>query len=408
MGSVLIKGFMTVRVCSLSLILLIGCSQSNTESHYLNPQNTECEAAQIQNSYMVKWKDKRVSVFETHSQFKSVSSFIHMNASEIEYVEPNYRIRAMNIQAQHQDHESIDNWGWKDVRADYAWDRGLYGSAVTVAVVDTGVDTQHPQLKNNLAYNLIEKNGKSGIDDDGNGYIDDILGWDFISDTPDIDDREGHGTLVSGIILAEHTTSSVKGVAPKALLLPVDFMDAYGGSTSSAIHAVNYAIERGASIVNMSWDTAYCSRTLSDAFKEWEKLNVLFVVAAGNSGRNIEFKNEFPASFKLKNQINVGAYGTSHSIAKFSNFGLPVDIYAPGVGILSILPIFKGYSDVADGTSMATPFITGEAALLLGYAPHLSALEVKKIILESVAYDSPAPIEKRMRIDYALQALGLL
>lgn len=273
-----------------------------------------------------------------------------------------------------------------DTGARTAWDLTTGTAGVAVAVVDTGVDYRHPDLATNIWRNPIEI--PNGLDDDDNGYIDDIHGINTITGGGDPLDDNGHGTHVAGIIGARGNNSvGISGVAWETSIVPVKFLDRYGGgSTFGAIQAINYVVdlkERGlANIValNASWGSPNPSAALSDAIARAGAAGITVVAAAGNMGENVEEFPEYPAGFNLDNIISVAALATDGSLADFSNYGSrSVDIAAPGAGIYST---FKGGSYTKlSGTSMAAPFVTGAIALVGTSLPVASPAVVRDIII---------------------------
>jgi subtilisin family serine protease len=217
----------------------------------------------------------------------------------------------------------------------------------------------------------------------------------------------GHGTHVAGIIAAEPKNGLMLGVAPAAKILPLNIMSAKGGGTlSAAVFAVKYAASRGARIINASWGGAVCADTLKQMLESADLQNTLFVAASGNDGVDIDQFPEFPAAFGLANQLTVGASLQSGLMASFSNYGrLGVDILAPGHQILSTIP---GGWQLASGTSMAAPFVSGLAALLWSAHPEATMAQIKRAIMASVLAPQayfPVVAQGRINAPQALRAL---
>ena len=285
-----------------------------------------------------------------------------------------------------------DLYGVKRVGAPGAWDVTA-GQGVVVAVVDTGIDQSHPDIANNVWTNPDEVPA-NGIDDDGNGYVDDDRGWDFIGPshglpTPDNDPRDGHGhgTHVAGTIAAEGDNGvGVIGVAWGAKVMAVKGLsDAGFGLTSSLAGALVYAADNGADVINNSWGGPGTSMLIKDAVDYAHSLGAVVVAAAGNSGADAQ--ESYPASFP--NVITVAASDAFDSVAYFSNWG-KIDVAAPGVDILSLRaagtsmgrPVGEGYTR-ADGTSMASPHAAGVCALLLAKNPGWSNEQVRQALRAS-------------------------
>jgi len=267
-----------------------------------------------------------------------------------------------------------------DIDAPIAWNTTT-GSDVVVAVVDTGVYYTHEDLADNIWTNSGEIAG-NGIDDDGNGYIDDIRGWNFCSGTNNPIDDNGHGTHCAGIIAAVgYNGVGVTGVNWKAKIMPLKFLDSSGsGYTSDAISAILYANTMGAKVISNSWGGSGVSRALKDAI---DASSAVVVCAAGNDADNIDTTPLYPASYNSSNIIAVAATDYNDKLASFSNYGpKSVDIAAPGVTIRSTYK--NNQYAYLSGTSMATPFVSGVAALVSATNSSLSNAEIKEKIMSNV------------------------
>ncbi len=266
---------------------------------------------------------------------------------------------------------------------------------VTVAVIDTGVDITHPALKDHIFINSNEIQN-NGIDDDNNGYIDDICGWDFynndntvchysLSDLGELsaapNDNDNHGTHCAGIIAASEGVFGVaSGIDVRILPLKIHGGEKNTGSVADAVKAVKYAQAMGADICNMSWGTTVYSETLETVMRESD---MLFIVAAGNSGSNNNSSPLYPASYSLDNMISVANITQSGELASDSNYGLStVDIAAPGQDILSTT--VGGSYHYLSGTSMATPVVSGISALLYAYGEAPYPQNIKEILLQTL------------------------
>jgi len=247
----------------------------------------------------------------------------------------------------------------------------------------------HPDIAANVYTNPGEIAG-NGIDDDGNGYIDDVHGWDFAHNDNDPSDTDvacgGHGTHTAGTIGAVGNNGiGVTGVNWNVQIMPLKVFKTYflvlcSASTSDIINAVNYAASMGVRVSNNSYGSTSPTQAESDAI---QASNSVFVAAAGNDGVNTDTVPQYPSAYTLPNIISVAATDHNDAIATFSNFGiLSVDLGAPGVGILSTTP--NNTYSLFDGTSMATPHVTGSAALLMAMDPTLTVNEVKWRILNGV------------------------
>ncbi|MEM8901066.1 MAG: S8 family peptidase, partial [Bacteroidota bacterium] len=286
-----------------------------------------------------------------------------------------------------------------------AWGSHTPKKEVVVGVLDSGIDWDHPDLVNNIWQNLgedadgdgrvleyiggkwvFDPGDQNGIDDDGNGYKDDFIGWDFVQNDndPSDDNMFGHGTHVAGIIGAEHDNGiGITGAAVSVALMPLKFLDAQSsGFISDAISALDYAVQMGADISNHSWGGQAYSEALYDAIYMAMKEDHLTIAAAGNNyGADNDVNPVYPASYDLHNIISVTAINPDGELTSFSNVGpISVDIAAPGYGIESTLP--DGEYGLLSGTSMAAPLVAGAAALLIAEDPDLNCDELKEKIVK--------------------------
>ncbi|MCL5037644.1 MAG: S8 family serine peptidase [Chloroflexi bacterium] len=313
----------------------------------------------------------------------------------IEYAEPNYIYKAdmipndtyfgylWGLYNTGQDVQGTAGTAGADIDAVDAWDIQLGSLSVAVAIIDTGVDYNHEDLAANMWHNPGEIPG-NGIDDDGNGYIDDVYGINAITGTGNPMDDNGHGTHVAGTIAAVGNNGrGVIGVAPGVRIMALKFLSSGGsGANSDAITCIDYAISKGVRIASNSWGGGGFSSSLSDAITRARDNNMLFVCAAGNDGANNDTYPHYPSSYDQDNIISVAASNNIDSLADFSNYGAEsVDLAAPGVSIYSSIPN-NGY-DYKSGTSMATPHIAGIAALCLSNL-NQSYSQLKSRILFSV------------------------
>ena len=310
----------------------------------------------------------------------------------VQYAEPNYlQHAAVTPDDPHYPllwglHNTGQTGGFAgaDIGAESAWSVSTGSSAVLVGVIDSGIDVNHPDLAANIWTNPGEIPG-NGQDDDGNGFVDDVHGWDFANDDNDPFDDFGHGTHVAGTIGAVGDNDiGITGVAWHVTIVPLKFLNSNGsGDTSRAVQAIDYAIGIGADILNNSWGSYndQPSQALLDAVEEALAADILFVAAAGNNGTNNDVIPFYPASFDLPNVVSVAATDAFDLKAVFSNYGIgSVDLGAPGVDILSTLP--GGGYGLLSGTSMAAPHVAGAAALIRAVAPGIPAFQVRQKLLE--------------------------
>ncbi|MCP4536698.1 MAG: S8 family serine peptidase [Chloroflexi bacterium] len=308
----------------------------------------------------------------------------------VEYIEPDYIVSASETIP--NDPDFLQLWGLHntgqdsgtpdaDIDAPEAWDLETGDSGIIVAVIDSGIDYNHIDLTANMWTNPGEVAG-NGIDDDGNGYVDDVYGIDVWNHDSDPMDDSGHGTHCAGTIGARGNNSvGVTGVSWDVQLVAIKFLNSNDlGSISGAVEAIQYAIDHGVHIMSNSWGGIFYSQALYDAVLAARDASILFVAAAGNESRNIDLTPTYPASFDLENIISVAASNRYDDKAWFSNYGkTSVDVAAPGAAILSTAP-GNAYS-VKDGTSMATPHVSGLATLVKAHYPSLTWREIKDRIL---------------------------
>ncbi len=280
-----------------------------------------------------------------------------------------------------------EQWNLPVLNMLQAWDIEQGKPQVTVAVVDSGIATRHPEFRSQLWEN-VDEIPRNGIDDDRNGYIDDRNGWDF-SDAPtlpgsgdwtvrdnDPEDETGHGTHVSGIIIAKANNGlGIAGISPNCRLMPVRAGFKYGGATylqnDDLAAAIVYAADNGAQVINMSWGDTVRAFIIEDAVEYAYHRGCVLVGAAGNSAAAGSY---YPAA--LKPVISVAGLGQENQLYSSSNFGATIDIAAPGEEILSTA--LSGEYEKRDGTSMAAAHVSGVAALVLSANPHLTNIELQE------------------------------
>ncbi len=357
------------------------------------------------------FKQGNEQIFLVKSKTKTTEELIQQlkNNPLIEKVEPNYIIKPTRIPNDKEFSKDTSlYWGFEKIKAPEAWDITTGSNDIVVAVLDTGVDYKHPDLKDNIWKNSAECNGIPGKDDDNDGYIDDCIGYDMFDN--DNDPSPGnvdniHGTHVSGIIGAVgNNNEGIAGVNWRVKLLPCKIFDDGGDNTTLEIiiKCLNYITrlkERGVNIVasNNSWagsKNVYLGDILKEAIQESINAGILFITAAGNQSGDFDPNNDnipvYPCNYKLDNDglICVAATDKNDRIPWFSYYGSKsVDLAAPGWEIYStvptgILPI--GRYDKETGTSMAAPFVTGAAALLKSKYPYLNWRDIKATILVNV------------------------
>lgn len=405
---------MDVLKLSLGLALIFGLSAcgkaKSTESVYSKSVDSYCTQTRVQSKYIVEWEDGRFTTEYAPSEEAFKKNFIEPRLALIKKAEPDYLtvFQAPSSVITTTAEDPSDSWGQDIIEASSAWARNAYGQNILVGVVDSAVDMEHPQLQGNIAINADEV-PNNGLDDDNNGYVDDVMGQSFISQGSSTT-ANPHGTHVSGIIAADPTSGPIAGIAPQAKLIPAPFISTEGyGSLGDAILALQYAASRGAKVINASWGGAPCVSALASAFTSLSDRGVLLVVAAGNSGVDIDRYPVYPASFNSPLQITVGASTALDFLSSWSNHGYrSVHLAAPGVQILSTTP---GNSvSYMDGTSMAAPFVSGAAAAIWSAYPQASAHQIREALMRSVeiksGHEFRVSTQGRLNVRRALEELN--
>ncbi|CAD5910740.1 S8 family serine peptidase [Planktothrix agardhii] len=360
----------------------------------------------------------------------------YKNDPRFEYIEPDYIITLEDVEKPSSATESSEKitpqattpndpgysqlWGLNnigqsggkadaDIDAPEAWDIQRGNPNLVIGVIDTGVDYNHPDLVGNIWTNPGEIAGDR-IDNDRNGYIDDVRGWDFAYNDNNPMDVDGHGTHVAGTIAGKGNNGvGVTGVAWNAKIMPLKFLnDSGSGSLSNAILAINYATAKGVKLTNNSWGGGGYSQALSDAINTAGQRGALFIASAGNESNNNDANPAYPASYNLSNIISVASTTRTDGLSWFSNYGATtVDLGAPGSDIYSTLPN-SSYGTLS-GTSMASPHVTGAAALLWSQNPTWTAQQIKNRLMSTgdsiSALNGKTVSGKRLNINNALSNL---
>lgn len=332
---------------------------------------------------------------------KKIASTSHKPASTAQSHQPFFPEKLTMRPSQANDKTSVllndpdiyKNWGLKVSDALKA--RGITEGSknVVVAVIDTGMDINHKDLKNNLWINPgeygVDSQGRdkasNGIDDDNNGFVDDIHGWNFVTNSNKVDDNHGHGTHISGIIGAEGGNNfGITGIASKVSLMVLKYYDPRYPSNNleNTIKAIKYATQMNAHIINYSGGGVEYSQQEFEAIRTARSKGVLFVAAAGNERSNSDKQKYYPANYDLDNIISVTAIDPQLQVLPSSNYGVQtVHVAAPGEDIYSTLP-GNAFGSLT-GTSQATAFATGLAVLIKTNNPEFNYLALKDYILKT-------------------------
>lgn len=282
-------------------------------------------------------------------------------------------------------------WGLVQNQIGKAWRISQGSKKIKVAIIDTGIDKNHEDIKENLWKNSGETGfddqgrdkATNGVDDDGNGFVDDVYGWNFVKNDNDLSDNHGHGTHIAGIVGAVGGNGKgISGVSPEVSLMILKYYDPKGygeDNLKNTIKAIHYAIDNGAHIINYSGGGLEYSADEKAAVEKARRRGILFIAAAGNERSNSDIKKYYPADYNLDNIISVTAIDDKTKVLPSSNYGvMTVDIAAPGNNIYSTLPNNK-YGFMT-GTSQATAYVSGVAALVLAHHTEYKPIQVAKYL----------------------------
>jgi subtilisin family serine protease len=395
-------------VCALVLVLT-ACAEPKTPDSVSSGQGglsgKPCTQA-VKNEYLVQWETGEIEKVVGGDVEDFKKNFIAPNLEKIKRVEYNQVFQlGENFE---QEATSGPEWGQQMIKVADVWAQGVTGQGVVVGVVDTEVDESHPQLSTQFKVNTGEIRN-NGIDDDRNGYVDDYYGYGYYVDDIFSDEIAYHGSHVAGIIAADHSKGSVRGVAYGSKIVEAPFLNNVGsGALDNALKALAYVQKRGVRIVNASWGSLGCggSQILSGKINELGNAGILFVAAAGNRGVNLDQDPESPAVLNAFNQLTVGWSTYLDFLSGGSNYSFNlVHLAAPGGNIYSTVPYSVNATGATylSGTSMAAPIVSATAALLWSAKPHAQLSQIKQAILNSVD-QGQFPVITRGRLN-AMKAL---
>jgi len=421
--------FLLVFLTTNFFVLPNGASAQNQKQDYV-PQELLVKLKQNPKIYKINVTDDQLEQRQK----------IILDMPEVEWAEPNYLFQMTYVPNDPYYHEQ---WYFDKIKAPQGWDLTRGGNSdVVIAVLDTGVDIDHPDIKKNIWLNQDETIG-DGQDNDNNGYIDDVNGWDFVRnnpnprpkfDEPHTDGGINHGTLVAGIAVAKGDNSEgVIGLAWQSRTMPLRVLNSEGvGSVEHVIQAINYAVNNGANIVNLSFVGTSKSYFLAEAIKAAWRKGLIIVAAAGNETSvqpaNLNKDPNYPICLDENDEnfiIGVAAVDNTDRKALFSDYGSNcVDVSAPGIRIYGPLvynPDYEGFDEYYggywSGTSIAAPMVSGLAALIWSINPLFSNKQVQEFILSKAdEIDSLNPgyenqlgrgrINVYKSIEYAYNQLG--
>lgn len=298
------------------------------------------------------------------------------------------------------------DWGQKKIEAPAAWAAGIRGRGITIAVLSTGVNGNIPALRNAIYMNTKEI-AWNGIDDDGNGYVDDTTGWNFVDDNPWVlEEKDSHGTQLASILVADPALGTVPGVAPEASLMILKIVGEKGTATAeNIIRAMEYAANQGANIILCPVGGLPAPMKIGDEIDKLAARGILVVAAAGNDYNDLELFPSYPAGLIKPNLISVASSSSYDYLSYYSNYGEPVDFTAPGDSIWTYN--IEGETEYMDGTVPASAFAAGAAALVWSQNRALTPNEVKKKLFESVdVVQKDVPVASKGRLNVR-KALGL-
>ena len=395
---------------ALSLILTgSGFGFSQASSQVVNNKTFEHVAGE----FLVKFKnDEEIYKFKTDHDaniYEIIDDYQNMEA--VEFIEPNFVVQAMAFP---NDPDFSLQWYLNAIKAKDAWSKELFvrqnegiTSRSVIAILDTGVDLDHPDLAGKIWSNKNE--APNGLDDDGNGYVDDLVGWDFASNNNDPDasfdngynpEAVKHGTLVAGIAAAvTNNNQGISGVSWFSDIMPLRVLDSTGaGDIFSVIRAIDYASNNGADVINMSFVGSGFSQALSNAIANAYNNDVVIVAAAGNTnpetnGINLDVEKAYPVCYDSAGQnrvLGVAAVGSGLKKSNFSNYGSCIDLVAPGESFWTTQPFQVGidgftkyYDGFWSGTSLSAPLVSGTAGMIKALRPGFSNQDIQRFILNS-------------------------
>ena len=340
------------------------------DSQYHETDSDYCKSNKVKNEFIAHWREVKPTLIMS----EDIQAFINQHRHEIDFIEPNYAIRIPNQLGMVRFDTTLSAYKiLSEIGALNAWQQGYKGQNILVAVIDSGVEINNRKLRRNIFSNTNETADDS-LDDDHNGFIDDVHGWNFSTNSKNVVDEIGHGTSIAGIISGRNLDGESLGIAPEAKILPLDIMAGESGNEYDARQAIDYAIRMNANIINNSWSIT-CSSYLASNFTAYQNDNVIFVNSAGNIPIDVFDNHVMLASIDLTNFLNVGSTNLFGKVSPFSGFGKTINIWAPGEQV-PVLSIGRDDNMKASGTSVSAAIVSGAAALVWSAHPEESALQI--------------------------------
>ncbi len=402
------------------IIILVSCAPSKYELENQLSQN--CKTTQLAGEYIVQWTSGKIEKIKAEDdvdflnrvqqkELLNQTDFLKWSGRNFILKSSSLKHKAStNLVALPKNIPDMDtpppvnsfgftknntSWALAQLGAPELWDKNILGQGRVSAIIDTGLNLE---LKSAFE-GRIHENGDLGQDEDQNGFKGDQNGWDFTTHSPLQKDWLGHGTNIASLIASNHKLYKIS-VAPESKIIPVAYTQSETGTLDQALKAINYSYKRGAQLINLSWSGESCSRGLELTLKSIAQKNVLFFTSSGNEGLDLDSTPRFPASLKIPGLLTIGSINQKDKVAAFSNFGLSVDLLAPGDRV----PVINGTGLVAPfsrGTSLSTPLSLGLAALIWSAFPGAPSHMVEQALLESAR-------NKRLQATDALTRLNEL
>lgn len=369
---------------AFATLCIVGCGSGKPSKFHLRQLNIDCINGKIAGEYLVKLNSGEFKkIYASNTQDLAFKLQSIPNYSAVDY---NFRLstksKSSSTPTSVTPHQA--NLGPNSINANFLWQKGYYGQGVKISLIDSGFDVNGHLLKHAILENPFEL----GNDEDRNGYLNDRFGWNTLKNKPLTGDTGVHGTLVGSVIVASHKDGVHIGVAPQSKIIPVaalkpgaDAVTDAAGDSNSVIKALDYSVARGAEIINASWGGENCSSHIQRKIQQVTDKGVVFVTSSGNDGVNIDENIKFPASSPIDKVLTVGALNDLGQIFFDSNYGSVVDFFALGQDVVAVSP--GDNFALVNGSSVATPYVSGGLALLKSAFNEASYSEIIKALKQT-------------------------